>query len=67
MKKQILNLGKALDKVEQKQVNGGNKWEGHCFPSEGKCNFYCSTTCSPCGATSSFGYTPHTCGESLPQ
>ncbi|WP_299887369.1 hypothetical protein [uncultured Lacinutrix sp.] len=24
MKKQILNLGKALNKVEQKQINGGS-------------------------------------------
>ena len=26
MKKSILNLGKALDKAEQKEVNGGNEF-----------------------------------------
>ena len=34
MKKQILNLGKALNKAEQKSINGGFgifcKHDGHC-------------------------------------
>ncbi len=29
MKKSILSIGKALDKLEQKQINGGN----NCWPS----------------------------------
>lgn len=33
MKKQILNLGKALNKVEQKEINGGGlpKTNNHCL------------------------------------
>ncbi len=31
MKKQILNLGKALNKAEQKEVNGGQVFNGPCF------------------------------------
>jgi len=40
MKKQILNVGKALNKAEQKKVNGGGKGRPTC------CNptFYC---CNP--------------------
>ena len=31
MKKQILNLGKALNKAEQKEINGGTAlWCGQC-------------------------------------
>ncbi|MFY0630213.1 MAG: hypothetical protein JXR05_07515 [Flavobacteriaceae bacterium] len=31
MKKSILNIGKALDKAEQKEVNGGKAiWCGYC-------------------------------------
>jgi len=62
MKKSILNLGKVLDKTTQKNINGGlSKWVGTCFPSEGKCNYYCDDVCFPCGSTSPFGYTPHVC------
>ena len=31
MKKSILNLGKALNKAEQKTVNGGQVFGGPCF------------------------------------
>ncbi len=41
MKKQILNLGKALDKAEQKQINGGN------FPFLGDC---CACVFTPAGS-----------------
>ncbi len=44
MKKSILNLGKALNKAEQKQVNGGNS--GRSLLSNGGSGFYCSTICS---------------------
>ena len=64
MKKSILNIGKALNKAEQKEINGGRNWNGFCFPSEAKCNHYCTTSCSPCGV-SSFGYTPHVCGSNM--
>ncbi len=33
MKKQISNLGKALNKAEQKQINGGDKCLGMPGPS----------------------------------
>jgi len=36
MKKQILNLGKALDKAEQKEINGGDL--------RPICSYYCSGT-----------------------
>ena len=43
MKKQILNLGKALNKAEQKQINGG--YISECF-SDNDCglvpNMYCT-------------------------
>ncbi|MGG8497130.1 hypothetical protein ACQY1Q_11985 [Tenacibaculum sp. TC6] len=35
MKKSILNLGKALSKVEQKQVKGGS------YPDKESCKFAC--------------------------
>ncbi len=31
MKKSILNLGKALQKAEQKTINGGRVFTGPCF------------------------------------
>ncbi len=64
MKKQILNIGKALNKAEQTNITGGNgNWIGFCFPSEGKCNFYCCGTCTPCGAPgANGGFTQHECG-----
>ncbi len=37
MKKQILNLGKALNKAEQKQINGGRMDEGWCVET-GQCS-----------------------------
>jgi len=30
MKKSILNLGKALNKAEQKEINGGREFSGTC-------------------------------------
>ncbi len=33
MKKSILNLGKPLNKIEQKQVNGGTNYS--CSPGDG--------------------------------
>ena len=39
MKKSILNFGKALNKVEQKQINGGTvcPW-GTCLNDFGRCS-----------------------------
>ena len=41
MKKQILNLGKALNKIEQKQINGGKNFacytHSDCPKSMGCC------------------------------
>ncbi|WGH76874.1 hypothetical protein P8625_06950 [Tenacibaculum tangerinum] len=31
MKKSILNLGKALNKTSQKQINGGANYGGGCY------------------------------------
>lgn len=31
MKKSILNLGNALKKAEQKNINGGQEFRGPCF------------------------------------
>ena len=31
MKKPILNIGKSLDKAEQKQINGGNFLRPGCY------------------------------------
>ncbi|WGH76875.1 hypothetical protein P8625_06955 [Tenacibaculum tangerinum] len=31
MKKSILNLGKALNKTSQKQINGGINYGGECY------------------------------------
>ncbi|MBE0423711.1 MAG: hypothetical protein IBX66_07215 [Lutibacter sp.] len=44
MKKQFLNLGKALNKAEQKQIFGGELpiSDGWCVPS---CNCGYGTTC----------------------
>ncbi|WP_408034958.1 hypothetical protein [Tenacibaculum aestuarii] len=50
MKKSILNLGKALNKVEQKQINGGAKCWINGFPCCGECNYstgICSEPCEP--------------------
>lgn len=38
MKKSILKLGKVLEKLEQKEVNGGN------VPKSKRCRYYCSGT-----------------------
>ncbi len=49
MKKQILNIGKALNKVEQKQINGGLRY---CVVGSTHC------TCPPgefCKSTNSSG------------
>ncbi len=35
MKKQFLNLGKALNKAEQKQINGGSVVPGGCREDKG--------------------------------
>ncbi|MEQ6125287.1 hypothetical protein AAON49_13850 [Pseudotenacibaculum sp. MALMAid0570] len=37
MKKSILNIGKALNKAEQKQVNGGLKPRPCCNPADDCC------------------------------
>ena len=37
MKKSILNLGKALNKVEQKEINGGKRLAPQCS-SDSDCN-----------------------------
>ena len=45
MKKSILNIGKALNKVEQKTVNGGGR--AFCYPgTDGIC---CGTAHWQCG------------------
>ncbi len=49
MKKQILNIGKALNRAEQKQINGGIRQcdqYKHCYPG------YCCSGggCRPIGA-----------------
>jgi hypothetical protein len=36
MKKQFLNLGKALNKVEQKLINGGGSYSCYCGFTGGK-------------------------------
>ena len=45
MKKQILNIGKALNKAEQKEVNGGStRWcqsDSHCGNQEWCCQGAC--------------------------
>ncbi|CAM1351442.1 MULTISPECIES: hypothetical protein [Tenacibaculum] len=38
MKKQILNLGKTLNKVEQKEINGSKAAVGGCIGSGGLCH-----------------------------
>ncbi|WP_440067593.1 hypothetical protein [Tenacibaculum discolor] len=38
MKKSILNLGKLLNKVEQKLINGG---DGSIFSDKGSCQYHC--------------------------
>ena len=47
MKKQILNLGKALNKVEQKEINGGSPtWcqaDNQCGSSQWCCQGVCRT------------------------
>lgn len=67
MKKSILKFGKALDKKEQKTINGGfgNPFIGSpCYLSQGRCNSAMSaaisnganptcTRCEPC--TTFFG------------
>ncbi len=37
MKKQILNLGKIIKKEDQKEINGGRGWNGHCRQQGGQC------------------------------
>jgi endonuclease III len=54
MKKQILNLGKALNKAEQKLVNGGKVLHGgyqccNAYGSCGKCVTGSSEDCSSYG------------------
>lgn len=50
MKKSILSIGKALNKVEQKQVLGGSRWPFDrilCdYPGAG-CPNHDNTICSP--------------------
>ena len=41
MKKQILNLGKALNKTEQKQINGGDFSPFDCNGTEGEVTVGC--------------------------
>jgi len=66
--KKLANLNgvKALNRREQQSINGGSGWGGFCFPSEGKCNYYCDSTCTPCGAPTPQGYTPHVCNDPAP-
>ena len=40
MKKSILNLGKALNKAEQKSINGGYKTKETCDPMNGDRGFW---------------------------
>jgi len=57
MRKQILNIGKALNKVEQQQINGGLLFIGRtdCQEGEGQSLSECEATCGvqgqciPCG------------------
>lgn len=55
MKKQFLNLGKALNKAEQKQIFGGLD---ELQPSDGWCNDMCSMQYGGCpaGQTCFTGY-----------
>ncbi len=51
MKKQILNLGKALNKIEQKQINGGAAGsEGWCSETNSSENCDCDVN-HPCDAS----------------
>ena len=61
---QNLKGAKALNKKEQQAINGGSTrcWDTFCFPSENKCNHYCSGICIPCGSPDP-NYTPHVCSE----
>jgi len=50
MKKQFLNLGKALNKAEQKQINGGGPVEGpnckcFCYSNGVKTSNSCHSLC----------------------
>ncbi|WP_143032171.1 hypothetical protein [Tenacibaculum sp. MAR_2009_124] len=37
MKKQILNLGKIIKKEDQKEINGGGRWNGYCRQQGSRC------------------------------
>lgn len=41
MKKQILNLGKALNKAEQKSITGGGTYYGEHTTCLASCEFTC--------------------------
>ena len=58
MKKQILNLGKALNKAEQKTINGGKKQcETHNQCGSG----YCCITAAWCQRFGDQGNTGYLC------
>ena len=48
MKKQIVNLGKALDKANQKQINGGESEKNQC-EKRTHCTWYSCITSCICG------------------
>ncbi len=60
MKKQILNLGKALNKAEQKQINGG--YMGQCLSNE-DCDFneICDVPSAVCFDPNNPFYDPFGC------
>jgi len=61
MKKQILDIGRALSRAEQKTINGGNLDGGPCrdaYPSMGigcKCSKHTQCASNYCGPKSAQG------------
>lgn len=45
MKKQFLNLGKTLNKAEQRSVNGGDPWCNSLQPDPGSYELPCGCFC----------------------
>jgi hypothetical protein len=57
MKKSILNIGKTLNKVEQKEINGGGRGclSGACFPMPFFCQEGTNVCAVPVGLNTCFG------------
>lgn len=62
MKKSILNLGKALNKVEQKTINGGKK---QCDNIHRCGSGFCCNTAGWCQVIGSQGSTGYLCAPYL--